>query len=137
MSRTKWAIVAAVVLGLLGAWLAFGREEPLSDLVAGASDYGGGAAPTQTPPQGDPYSEPATSPEKEHSHEGKEARVDLNSASREVLLALPGLDPATVDRIIAARPLSSVQELLTKGLLTDAQFKRISSRVMVKPTPGM
>ncbi len=43
--------------------------------------------------------------------------IDLNKASRDELLSLPGIGEGTVDRIIAGRPYSAVQDLLkVKGV---------------------
>jgi DNA uptake protein ComE-like DNA-binding protein len=42
--------------------------------------------------------------------------VDLNHASQKELETLPGVDPATASRIVAARPYSMVEELTRAGL---------------------
>jgi DNA uptake protein ComE-like DNA-binding protein len=61
-------------------------------------------------------------------------RVNVNEATREVLLGVPGLDPSTVDRIIASRGMRFGQNdparrhatwLLTDGLVELDQMKRL------------
>ena len=56
--------------------------------------------------------------------------VDLNSASREVLEELPGLDEPDIDRILEHRkshgPLESRADLLTLGLVTREQLEALS-----------
>src|SRR5262245_16557202 len=42
------------------------------------------------------------------------AKVNLNTATKEDLMKLPGIDDATADKIIAARPFTSSQELVSK-----------------------
>jgi competence protein ComEA len=54
--------------------------------------------------------------------------VNLNSASPDALDALPGIGPVTVQKIIAARteqPFSSLPELVTRKVLTNAQLDKI------------
>jgi competence protein ComEA len=64
-------------------------------------------------------------------------KVDLNSATRAQLEALPGVGPAIAKKIIAARPLESVQQLRTLGL-TDAEIEKLAPfagviRIMAPP----
>ena len=62
----------------------------------------------------------------------KHAMVDLNSASKEDLVKLPGIGDETADKIIAARPFKSRTELLSKKIVTRAQFKKIRGWVTAK-----
>lgn len=58
-------------------------------------------------------------------------KLDLNGANRMQLHALPGITLARADAIIAARPYSTPHELVDKGVLTEAQYTRISGRIAV------
>lgn len=60
--------------------------------------------------------------------------VDLNRASAEALDALPGIGPATVQKIVAARtdrPFGSLDELVTRKVLTQAQLDKIRDLVTI------
>jgi DNA uptake protein ComE-like DNA-binding protein len=59
-------------------------------------------------------------------------KLDLNSASKEQLMTLPGMDDATADKIIAGRPYKSTSELSSKSVLSKEEYKKVSAHVMVK-----
>jgi DNA uptake protein ComE-like DNA-binding protein len=62
-------------------------------------------------------------------------KVDLNTATREQLMALPGIGDVTADKIIAARPFKAKNDLLSKGLVTKAQYSKLASHVIAKQEP--
>lgn len=60
--------------------------------------------------------------------------VNVNSVSASALDALPGIGPVTAQKIIAARtekPFGSVDELVTRKVLTKAQLDKIRDLVTV------
>lgn len=61
-----------------------------------------------------------------------EALVDLNSASRDELMKLPGVGDATADKIIAGRPWHSKLDLLKKKVVNSAQYAKFSKRVIAR-----
>jgi competence protein ComEA len=57
------------------------------------------------------------------------SKISLNFASRKELMSLPGIGERRADLIIAARPYSSVAELVTKGVLTQGVFDAIREQL--------
>lgn len=112
MSRMKSVLGVAVALGLLTAPLAFAQ---------------GGSS---TPPDAKAITAPAKS--MSSTKHAPMPKVDLNSASATDLAKLPGIGDVTADKIIAARPFKSKNELISKGIVTKAVYSKISSHVIAK-----
>ena len=55
--------------------------------------------------------------------------LNINRASKEQLNTLPGITAAEADRMVANRPYASVQELVTKRVLTQRDLDRIKDRI--------
>jgi competence protein ComEA len=55
--------------------------------------------------------------------------VDLNSASKKDLAALPGIGPDYAQTIIDARPFNSKEDLLRKKVIPQATYDKIQDRV--------
>lgn len=62
----------------------------------------------------------------------KSTKIDINTATREELMTLPGVDGAMADKIIAGRPYKSMAQLKTKGGVTNAEYRKISRKVTAK-----
>jgi DNA uptake protein ComE-like DNA-binding protein len=75
---------------------------------------------------------PATSTGKSSMHHSTVPKVDLNPATREELVKLPGIGEAIADKIIAARPFKSKDELVSRKLVSESEYKKISSHVIAK-----
>jgi DNA uptake protein ComE-like DNA-binding protein len=57
--------------------------------------------------------------------------VDLNKASKDNLMTLPGITPEGAERIIAERPYESAQQLVKRHVLSEDEYLRIQDRVIV------
>jgi DNA uptake protein ComE-like DNA-binding protein len=55
--------------------------------------------------------------------------IDINSATEEQLVDLPGITGARAQRIIRGRPYGNPHDLVSKGILTSEQYGRISGQV--------
>ena len=117
MSRIKSLAALALAVGLLSAPLAFAQE--------GSSTTGA----TETKPAATTEKSKKSTTSSSHKSAPK---VDLNSASREQLTKLPGISEAAADKIIAARPLKSKDELVAKGIVTKSEYSKISAHVIAK-----
>ena len=57
-------------------------------------------------------------------------KIDINSASKDELMKLEGIGDATADKIIAGRPYKSKRDLLTKKIVNQATYAKISDKII-------
>jgi DNA uptake protein ComE-like DNA-binding protein len=86
------------------------------------------------PPLGDQSTYPAethkmTPAEKKDTPAAHGQSVDLNSASKKDLAALPGVGPDRAQTIIDARPFQKKEDLLRKKILTQADYDKVQNLV--------
>ena len=67
----------------------------------------------------------------------KPTKIDINTATREELMTLPGIDGDMADKIIAGRPYKNMAQLKTKGGVTNAEYRKISRKVTAKQAAAM
>ena len=67
--------------------------------------------------------------------------IDLNSASRDVLMGLEGIGEVKADAIIRARPFRAKTELVERRIVPEALYDKIADKVFARapanmPTPA-
>jgi DNA uptake protein ComE-like DNA-binding protein len=58
--------------------------------------------------------------------------LDLNTATREQLIALPSLGEAYADKVIAGRPYKMKSELVSRKIVPSVKYKKFSAMVVAK-----
>jgi len=61
--------------------------------------------------------------------------IDLNSASRDALMALDGIGEVKADAIIRSRPFKAKTELVERRIIPEALYEKIADQVFARPPP--
>ncbi len=62
----------------------------------------------------------------------RETPLDLNTATKDQLLSLPGVTAAEADGVIARRPYNEPGELVTRRIMPKTEYDKIADRVTAK-----
>jgi DNA uptake protein ComE-like DNA-binding protein len=60
------------------------------------------------------------------------SKVNVNTASKDQLMTLPGIDAAGAESIVAGRPYHTRDELKTRGVVSPEEYQKIAGMVVTR-----
>jgi competence protein ComEA len=91
------------------------------------------ACAQQRDPGGSPPPVDQTSPPSQSERVGTDSLlVDLNSATKAQLIALPGVDEVYAQRIIDGRPYANKTQLLSRGIVPEGTYEKLRESVIAR-----
>jgi len=81
--------------------------------------------------------QPATKAQKsEPKTEKKTNLIDINSATKQELMTIPGIGDAYSQKIIEGRPYRAKNELVQKKIIPQATYDKIADQIIAKQSTG-
>ncbi len=99
----------------------------LTAVLALSSGLGGSALATA---QSNTATTPASSSKSARSASPKSEKLDIKSASKDELDALPGIGDALAQKIVAGRPYRTKRDLVTRKIIPQSTYEKIKDRII-------
>ncbi len=96
----------------------------IGPLLAAQSTPAKPAAPAAKPAQ--------TAAVTKGANPNKNAPLDINTASPDQLMQLPGIGEAYAKRIIGGRPYTAKNQLMSRGILPKATYEGVAGQIIAK-----
>ncbi len=64
------------------------------------------------------------------------SKLDINAATADQLKALPGIDAATAQKIIAGRPYHGKNDLVSKNIISKTEYDSIKDQIIAHHVAG-
>jgi DNA uptake protein ComE-like DNA-binding protein len=90
-----------------------------------------GMVAAQTPPSSKSPSTGQKAPSTKDAPKASDL-IDINSATKDQLMALPGIGEAYAAKIIAGRPYKNKSQLKSKNIIPAATYDKIASKIIAK-----
>ncbi len=78
---------------------------------------------------------PASTSKSTRSAPPKGEKLDINSASKDELDALPGIGDALAQKILAGRPYRTKRDLVTRKIIPQSTYEKIKDRIIAHHSP--
>lgn len=112
-------LFALLTLALFAAALAFGQSAGQDMQNAGDQAKGAARSTAQATKKGATKAADAVT-----------GKIDVNSASEQDLMTLPGIGEKTADKIVAGRPYKTKRDLLNKKVVSASEYAKIKDNIV-------
>lgn len=66
----------------------------------------------------------------------KAEKLDINTAPKDQLQELPGIGPATAQKIVDGRPYNAKNDLVKRKIISQSEYEKITDQIIAHRTKG-